>query len=180
MGNASLHFFVVLRTSHSVLTQTQIVQPTTDMRRLTTGIHSASLGDIVVVRTSQSILTQTQIVQPTTDMCRLTTGIHSASLGDFVVVRTSQGLLTQTQISIAYYRYASLNDGDSFWVMRRQATSWLCDSHRGYLQNLYNIFYYRYASLNDGDTFFFVRRIRRCANVIQGTYRNPVSIAYYR
>ena len=31
------------------------------------------------------------------------------------------------------YRYASLNDGDTFWEMRRQAISSLCERHRVYL-----------------------------------------------
>jgi hypothetical protein len=31
------------------------------------------------------------------------------------------------------YSHASLNDGDTFWEMRRQAISSLCERHRVYL-----------------------------------------------
>ena len=31
------------------------------------------------------------------------------------------------------YKYASLNDGDPFWEMRRLAISSLCERHRVYL-----------------------------------------------
>jgi hypothetical protein len=54
-----------------------------------------------------------------TVMCRLTTGIHSEKC----VVRwlrcCSVIQCTYTNLySIAYYRYASLDDGDTFWEMR--------------------------------------------------------------
>jgi hypothetical protein len=51
--------------------------------------------------------------------------------------------------------HASLNDGDTFWEMRRSAISSLCERHIVYLHKPRE---YRYASLNDGDTFWEMRR----------------------
>jgi hypothetical protein len=115
----------------------------TDVRRLTTGIRYEKY---VVVRTSYSVLTQTQTVQysllhtyairysllllgykPAQHVTVLNTvGNCNTVVSVIILYYHNLTKVSNPWVSQSSYRYASLNDGDLFWEMRRCANIIQC------------------------------------------------------
>ena len=89
----------------------------TDVRRLTTGIRPEKCV-VRRFRRCANVIECTYTNLDSTDMRRLTTEIPSEKC----VVRQFRSLCERHRVYLhkpRLYRYASLNDGDTFWEMRR-------------------------------------------------------------